>query len=1485
MDSYTGSSSAPLYTDLLTSSNHIDPNSTKQRDDLTKQLTEYLNEDDLLMDSTIRWSEPYGVTCGEESHQNYTKNVCRFVYQKAKDLMDNSVSDNRVCTDDMLYEESLKHWTRAAELTTCVHGREDVLGRMKDYIVAKTNIPLVIAGNCGQGKSTVLGVAAQSVMSWLETEGHVLNVSVITRFCGHTERSSDTRPFLEDICRQIGYCTEYSIHKLPKEYKNQTAHIRNILQSGNFRGVLILILDGLDQLETVDTAANLDWLPVSLANNVKIILSASSHHNPKVLTNLQKKYPESGAICELGLMHIEESLGMLLNILKQRNRRLTDTQLESIFNNMQEDITPLDIESIAVIASQMASHDTVAAAGTAQACMNHMLDLTEKKYPYIFVTHTLMYLTVADGLSESELYDVLSLDDEVLECLSIANTDIRRFPAVYWARLFTDIKDFFAIKQLDSTEIVYWRHSIFKQVAEKRYCNGKEMAYINTMLTDYYKGRGSNIANPAIPRCSSSNGTQVRQLPQQPNSFEENHQTHWHTCPDSNTKRNVYNERRQHLLPICLIRSNDQIDDMNNDILFNFRWMQSKLKSKSVYAVLKDYEDVRISWEAKLVYGALKMSEVALKDDPDMLSTQLLSRLLHYYHKYEGIRGLLHEADLYGNRLCSYVPNWQSYHSPGAVLEYCNCIDLSEYNSRTGSSNIKLHTIAMETKDKFYLLCKKDSSRIAYTWDILNAFESLQYTAAKGKALYPSPCGEFINSFTDCGTLCLYNTASTQLVYEVQFGKFDSYPSHVALSPRYTAFALPGVPGPHIIDITAGTVLRKLTYQCGSLAFTSDSRMLAIQSGTSVVVIEMPLMTRKCTVDVKAVASQLLFADDHSKIYILTARREVKVIHINYRYKQCTTVEELHCGNVDIQAILLSHDNDMLLISALYSLVVRDLRSSSRIHIKDMPDGPFDDEIAPFTCSGFSSDDAYVVAGRGKYVAVWDTKGRPIRLIAYNVSTITSMFLSKYTNKLLTLHENKALQMWNLENLREDADFNNRTSFGRMNLVANAPFGKKCMTVSTDVSKAVIYNATTNIVEFTIQHGVDVEILAVGVGPNDRLGITVAKNTDKPEWLDEAWCMTRDTKLWDLESGQCIYAITNNVYTVFSPDGYRVVFCPCLEYDLSQPTLKVYNLVLASIDHGRVETSCVELPEGAILEAPVFIHNGRYLCVIICSSSYKTRLCIYSFEGRWKGIRYLDIDDILGNEGEATGNEIVHLKTINENQLLVIIGKDVSALRFDENDCLDISQPMHRLAVLYDVHAGTKLVLTEFLTPDFRLDLSTFCPNAGVYLSGNELWCAKTGTLWKRTRANTEPLQKGRCCLLMGRKYLAVVARSGSSVVIIRTSNMKKETKIQLHGQIKHISTALDDKTLAVACVDTRICLFTLTMAEADSMLDVIMKLPSRKHDVTPTRLAPGYYGIIQSNIISLSWKEMMTRKKINDFRKLTVDDVVDGNGIKVLLS
>lgn len=62
----------------------------------------------------------------------------------------------------------------------------------------------------------------------------------------------------------------------------------------------------------------------------------------------------------------------------------------------------------------------------------------------MLVLRLFAYLHLSDvGLSETEIIDLISLDDDVLnDVFQYSSPPIRRLPAVLWARIHNDLKDY-----------------------------------------------------------------------------------------------------------------------------------------------------------------------------------------------------------------------------------------------------------------------------------------------------------------------------------------------------------------------------------------------------------------------------------------------------------------------------------------------------------------------------------------------------------------------------------------------------------------------------------------------------------------------------------------------------------------------------------------------------------------------------------------------------------------------------------------------------------------------------------------------------------------------------------------------------------------------------------------------------------------------------------------------------------------------------------
>ena len=73
--------------------------------------------------------------------------------------------------------------------------------------------------------------------------------------------------------RQVAFVAGRSRREVPDDYKSLKLYFTDLLQRGEVPGLLVLLLDSLDQLSASNGAHKLDWLPARLAPNVKVSLA------------------------------------------------------------------------------------------------------------------------------------------------------------------------------------------------------------------------------------------------------------------------------------------------------------------------------------------------------------------------------------------------------------------------------------------------------------------------------------------------------------------------------------------------------------------------------------------------------------------------------------------------------------------------------------------------------------------------------------------------------------------------------------------------------------------------------------------------------------------------------------------------------------------------------------------------------------------------------------------------------------------------------------------------------------------------------------------------------------------------------------------------------------------------------------------------------------------------------------------------------------
>ncbi len=326
------------------------------------------------------------------------------------------------------------------------------------------------------------------------------NYSVILRFLGTTPATSNIIQAFNSIFHQI--CRIYNL-KLPPHYMDSHTEIKNY-----FIGLLcylsvelphkklIIILDSLDQLISSDY--NLDWLLFNFPPNVKMIYSVIPDH-----AGIFGNFKSNKAIAhEFNLIEIKSlDPGMarliLTDWLKKESRSLSVTQwncLHSMFEKSQA-LYPLYIRIIFDIVSKWPSfyqpNDNFTKCLAIDDCIEFLFKSLEVFHGKLLFTRTIIYMTMfKNGISENELEDILSLDDDVLyDIFEFHAPPIRKLPLALWSRIKHDLKSYIVEKEIDNTRVISWYHRRFIEVANSYYIaflTGKTKETVVQNVVDFF---------------------------------------------------------------------------------------------------------------------------------------------------------------------------------------------------------------------------------------------------------------------------------------------------------------------------------------------------------------------------------------------------------------------------------------------------------------------------------------------------------------------------------------------------------------------------------------------------------------------------------------------------------------------------------------------------------------------------------------------------------------------------------------------------------------------------------------------------------------------------------------------------------------------------------------------------------------------------------------------------------------------------------------
>lgn len=624
---------------------------------------------------TINWSGKEGLAV--KYHSEYLREFTAHFYKNITRLVDRAMRKEDLSSQGHIVTEILQHLQAGKSSVLTFQGREYELNRIQNYIQSDSVQPFVLHGKGGCGKTSLLAKAASMVPTWCPKGTKPI---LILRFLGTTPDSSSVVPMLTSVCQQIMYNYMMPWEGIPDDLIPLIAFTKRLLTKITREQALYIYLDSVDQLSGPSEANKLTWLPTRIPENVKIVISTASEGEAKEYNLLCKMLSNENQFVEVHPLGDELAEQTVKCWLEMNGRDLNKYQWNVVKKAISKCTLPIFIKLIFADVMRWRSYskavDTILAYTVMDSIMK-LFDRIEKQHGRLLVAHALSYITASkSGLSETELEDLISLDDIVLDDVyQYHMPPVRRIPPLLWTRIRRDLPNYLSEREADGVSVLNWYHRQFRDAAIERYfVKLEQIEYFHSSIAEYFLGTwGGGNPKPfkytEIQRyrfgLKNPEGTADRKVPLQPLVF--------HT---KDGRVSGYNKRKFGELPYHLVRSH-RFEDLFKNVLFNYLWLHSKVSCCPLQAILADFEDMvqhltdnELIKQLNIVADGMRLGGVVLAQHPDMLASQIIGRLLPVKEIYPRVKGLIEQCDELGTQHCSLIPAFHILHTPGGPLKY-----------------------------------------------------------------------------------------------------------------------------------------------------------------------------------------------------------------------------------------------------------------------------------------------------------------------------------------------------------------------------------------------------------------------------------------------------------------------------------------------------------------------------------------------------------------------------------------------------------------------------------------------------------------------------------------------------------------------------------------------------------------------------------------------------------------------------------------------
>lgn len=350
---------------------------------------------------------------------------------------------------DPLEEERQEQHAFSETHTRHFVGRKDVMEKLTRFCDGVTGLAnslpdkgtgmVVLSGPAGCGKSALLAQFARqyAVLSSKKKAGTAAppSLCLISHHVGSSPDSSDVRKMVYRICSELArrFRLETAV---PEDYKDLRKAFPQILREAAFQGRVVLIIDGINQLDPANRALSLDWLPTR--SPVKIILSTIEGDPTHNLLRRRRRSPPEVVLAPLDVKDRQALVRLTLaEYHKKLDERPMNDQMRLLLKKTDA-VSPLylilaceELRMFGVF--EQLSERIKGLSAQLPRLMEEILHRLETDHGKVLVSTALGCIASArGGLRESELLVLLRRREHAEEAL----------PRAIWTRFLRSITPF-----------------------------------------------------------------------------------------------------------------------------------------------------------------------------------------------------------------------------------------------------------------------------------------------------------------------------------------------------------------------------------------------------------------------------------------------------------------------------------------------------------------------------------------------------------------------------------------------------------------------------------------------------------------------------------------------------------------------------------------------------------------------------------------------------------------------------------------------------------------------------------------------------------------------------------------------------------------------------------------------------------------------------------------------------------------------------------